>query len=122
MSIDRFYAQVDCKWKRLDDIDLQRSQTDFWVDLSHGANAMVDERYFFQELASALEFYLTGWEQRQLMDNDDQPCGLNDAGLYSRGRLIHGRSIHGDEIGHERTRLREIVNGLCRSLAETGEL
>jgi len=122
MSIDRFYAQRDGKWKKLSDSDLQRSQTDFWVDLAHGGNALTDERYYFDSLADAQEFYLTGWEQRQLMDDDDQPCGLDHAGLYSRNHLIHGTSIHGDEIGHEGERLRAIIEKYAEKLDEDVEL
>jgi hypothetical protein len=118
MSVDRFYAQCDGKWKKLNDNDLQRSHTDFWVDLAHGGNALTDERYYFESLADAQEFYLTGWEQRQFMDDNDEPVGLDHSGLYSRGRLIHGTTIHGDEIGHEGEGLRRIVEKYAESLGE----
>jgi len=52
-------------------------------------------------LADAQEFYLTGWEERQYLDDSDQPVGLDHSGLYSRGRLIDRRSIYGDALGHE---------------------
>jgi hypothetical protein len=67
-----------------------------------------DCRYYFHDLASALEFYLEGWRQRQYLDDQK--------GLYSRGRLIHGHSIHGDAPGHEGESLRQICEALVRKM------
>ena len=64
MSIDRFYARRDGRWRKLDEADLSANCTDYWVDLCHGGNVLVDERYYFGSLADAQEFYLTGWEER----------------------------------------------------------
>jgi hypothetical protein len=86
---------IDGRWKKLDDGDLGHLHTDYWVDICHGANALDDERYYFDSLADAQEFYLTGWKERQYLNDDDQPVGLEHAGLYSRGRLIDGRSFMG---------------------------
>jgi hypothetical protein len=108
MSIDRCYKQIDGKWVRTDtngeweySADDQRRdfKTHFWVDISHGRNFLIDERYYFHDLASALEFYVEGWRQRQYVDDDDNGVGLDHKGLYSRGRLILGHSIYGDAPG-----------------------
>lgn len=110
MSIDRYYTQIDGKWVRAnmrwvepaDCIvdDYQRDfQTDLWVDISHGRNVLIDERYYFRNLTSALDFYIEGWKQRQYLDDDGNRVGLDHKGLYSQGRLIHGHSIHGDGLG-----------------------
>jgi len=118
MSIDRFFTRCDGGWKKLNDNDLQLLHTDYWVDVSHGANILIDERYYFSSLADAQEFYLEGWKERQFLDNDNQPVGLDHKGLYSRGRLIHGTTIHGDEIGREGEGLRRIVEKYAESLGE----
>ena len=66
MSIDRYYTQIEGKWVRKDmkwdsgecvvHDQFRDLQTDFWVDICHGI--LIDERYYFRDLASALEFYL----------------------------------------------------------------
>ena len=101
MSIDRFFALIDGRWRKLDDNDLQLLHADYWVDICHGGNSLVDERYYFDSLTDAQEFYLEGWKERQYLNDDDQPVGLDHAGLYSGDRLIHGQSIYGDAPGHE---------------------
>lgn len=75
-----------------------------------------DCRYYFHDLASALEFYLEGWRQRQYLDDDGNGVGLDQKGLYSRGRLIHGHSIHGDTPGHEGENLRQILWAFVRKM------
>jgi hypothetical protein len=87
MSIDRCYAEAEGGWKRLDEIDLQHSQLDFWVDLSHGANILIDERYYFSSLAAAEVFYTGGWKERQYLDDNCGNCGLNIE-LYANGKLV----------------------------------
>ena len=127
MSIDRYYRQIDGKWVRKDMrwddageyiVDDQRLnfETDFWVDISHGRNFLIDERYYFHDLASALEFYLEGWRQRQYLDDEGNGVGLDHKGLYSRGRLIHGHSIHGDAPGHEGESLRQILGSFVQKM------
>jgi hypothetical protein len=131
MSIDRYYTQMDGKWVRTDmrwddageyivDDPRLNFETDFWVDISHGRNILTDERYYFHDLASALEFYLEGWRQRQYLNDDDNVVGLDQKGLYSRGRLIHGHSIHGDAPGHEGENLRQILGAFVRKMNQEG--
>lgn len=86
---------------------------DFWVDI----NQVNNERYYFPDLTSALDFYLEGWEKRLITIFEsttteegvrklrpDYVPPLSHKGLYAHGHLIHGRSIFGDLPGHrERT-------------------
>jgi hypothetical protein len=127
MSIDRYYTQIDCKWVRKDmrwdagecivDDQPRDVETDFWVDISHGRNFLIDERYYFHDLASALEFYVEGWRQRQFLDNEGNGVGLDNKGLCSRGRLIHGHSIYGDDApGHEGESLLQILGAFVRKM------
>ena len=127
MSIDRYYTQINGKWVRKDmrwDSGMRCSgqfrdlQTDFWVDICHGRNILIDERYYFDNLASALEFYLEGWRQRQYLDDDGNGVGLDHKGLYSRGRLIHGHSIQGDAPGRDGENLRQICEALVRKMSQ----
>src|ERR1039458_1756121 len=113
MSIDRYYTLVDEKWFR---VDKEVHFSDFWVDICHGGDLLVDERYYFQDLASALDFYLHGWRVREYLDDTGQPRGLDHGGLYSRGRLMHGHSILGDAPGHEGQNLRHLCGELARKL------
>ena len=118
MSIDRYYTRVDGNWVRIYE---QVSFSEFWVDICHGGSYSIDERYYFPDLASALDFYLEGWQERQYEnpDGSGQGLGLDHSGLYSRGRLIHGLSIHGDAPGHEGENLRRIIEGYARKMAES---
>jgi len=116
MSIDRYYKQTDGKWEDIADEQRWVFQTDFWVDISYGRNILIDERYYFDDLASALEFYLEGWRQRQYLDDEGNGVGLDHKGLYSQGRLIHGQSIHGDAPGQEGESLRQICGALVRKM------
>jgi len=130
MSIDHYYTQIDGKWVRtnmrivngeweyIPDEERPDFHTDFWVDICHGGNNLTDERYYFNDLSSALDFYREGWRQRQYLDDDGNEAGLDHSGLYSRGRLIHGLSIHGDAPGHEGESLRESCEALIRKLGE----
>lgn len=120
MSIDHYYTQIDgnwvntetCvvngKWEYIPDDERPDFPTDFWVDICHGGGYLIDERYYFVDLGSALDFYLEGWKERQYVDRDGKKMGLDHSGLYSRGRLIHGQSIHGDTPGREGENLRRI--------------
>jgi len=113
MSIDRYYTKIDGQWERADmrvvngtqeylSVDeMQDNVTKFWVDICHGGGYLVDERYYFRDLASALDFYLEGWKDCQYLDDDGKEVGLDHSGLYSRGCLIHGQSIHGDPPNHQ---------------------
>jgi hypothetical protein len=82
---------------------------------------MVDERYYFSSLAAAEEFYIGGWKERQYLDDDDQPCGLDHAAFYSGGRLIDGLSIYGDATGNEGEGLRGILEKYTESLDDDVE-
>jgi|ERR1700723_2784983 hypothetical protein len=113
MSIDRYYTQIDGKWTR---ISAETTSSDFWVDICHGRNFSVDERYYFADLASALDFYAGGWKERQYLDDDGKDVGLDHMGLYSRGRLVHGLTIHGDAPGHEGENLRQICEELVKKM------
>lgn len=106
MSIDCFYTPVDGNWVRIYE---EVSFSNFWVDICHATPMQVDERYYFPDLASALDFYLGGWEERQYEIPDSSGHWLDHSGLYSRGRLIHGRSIHGDKPGHDGEILRRML-------------
>jgi len=55
MSIDRYYTLVDGNWVRIYE---QVSFSTFWVDICHAAPSLCDERYYFPDLASAIDFYL----------------------------------------------------------------
>ena len=121
MSIDRYYTKIDGKWVRKEmrcDAGLRGVQTDFWVDICHGRNLLIDERYYFNDLASALEFYLEGWRQCQYLGGDGNGVGLDHKGLYSRGDLIHGHSIHGDVPGNEGENLRQICEALVKNMGQ----
>jgi len=91
----------------------------FWVDICHAAPFLIDERYYFPDLASAIDFYLEGWKERQFENSDGSGQELDHSGLYSRGRLIHGRSIHGDMPGHEGENLRRTLEEYARKLDES---
>ncbi|HXY11193.1 MAG TPA: hypothetical protein VEI52_25395, partial [Terriglobales bacterium] len=80
--------------------------------------SLSDERYYFADLASAIDFYLEGWKERQLQTPDGSGQGLDHSGLYSRGRLIHGRSIHGDVPGHAGENLRRVLEQHVRELEQ----
>lgn len=133
MSIDHYYTQIDGKWVRtnqrvvdghwetIPDDERPDFRTDFWVDLCHGGGALVDERYYCPDLASAMEFYVEGWKCRQYLDKDGQACSLDHIGLYSRGRLVHGHSIHGDTREHEGESLRQICEELSKKMNEENE-
>ena len=59
MSIDNYYAAIDGQWARINTSDdWEACCTDFWVDICHGGQFMIDERYYFADVASALDFYL----------------------------------------------------------------
>lgn len=132
MSIDHYYMQIDGNWVDTDmrvvngeweyipDDERPDFHTDFWLDICHNWPC-VDERYYFPDLASAFDFYVEGWKDRQYLHDDSvTPTGLDHSGLYSRGRLIHGRSIHGDTPGHEGENLRQICEDLARKMDEAG--
>lgn len=114
MSIDCYYTQVDANWVRIYE---QVSFSEFWVDICHAA-ASIDERYYFPDLASAIDFYLEGWKERRYQNPDGSGQGLDHSGLYSRGRLIHGESIHGDVPGHGGENLRRILEDHARKMDE----
>ena len=128
MSIDHYYIQIDGNWANTDtrvfngrweyipDDERPDFPTDFCVDICHGGGYLIDEHYYFADLASALDFYLDGWKKRQYVDHDGKKMGLDHSGLYSRGRLIHGRSIHGDTPGHDGGNLRQICEKLAKKM------
>lgn len=115
MSIDRYYTQVDSNWVRIFE---QVSFSSFWVDICHGGPMAIDERYYFPDLASAIDFYLEGWKERQFEGPDGSCYGLDHSGLYSRGRLIHGQSIHGDRAGHERENLHRFLEEYAKKMEQ----
>jgi hypothetical protein len=116
MSIDRYYTLVDGNWVRIYE---QVSFSTFWVDICHASPLLIDERYYFPDLASAIDFYLDGWKERQFENPDGSGQELDHSGLYSRGRLIHGRSIHGDVPGHEGQNLRRTLEEYARWMDES---
>jgi hypothetical protein len=116
MSIDSYYTQVDGNWVRIYE---EVSFSTFWVDICHAAPSLNDERYYFPDLASAIDFYLEGWQERQYENPDGSGLGMDHSGLYSRGRLIHGRSIHGDNPGHEGENLRRVLEQRARELEQS---
>ena len=66
---------VNGEWEYIPDDERPDFRTDFWVDVCHGGNVMVDERYYFPDLASALDFYLDGWNERQYLHDDGTDVG-----------------------------------------------
>jgi len=128
MSIDHYYAKIDGQWVRFNmcvvdghweyipDVEVPDFHTDFWVDICHGGGYLIDERYYFADLASAIDFYQEGWKECQYLDADGKEMGLDHSGLYSRGRLIHGLSIHLDTPGHEGEKLRQICEKIARKI------
>jgi hypothetical protein len=116
MSIDRYYTLVDGNWVRIYE---QVSFSTFWVDICHASPFLIDERYYFPDLASAIDFYLEGWKERQFENPDGSGQELDHSGLYSRGRLIHGRSIQGDARGHDGENLGRILVEYARNLHES---
>jgi len=69
MSIDRYYTLLGGDFVRIyEEIEFSA----FWVDLCHGGGDLIDERYYFPDLASATEFYLEGWKDRQFVDETMQ--------------------------------------------------
>jgi len=116
MSIDRYYTLVDGNWVRIYE---QVSFSTFWVDICHASPLLIDERYYFPDLASAIDFYLDGWKERQFENPDGSGQELDHSGLYSRGRLIHGRSIHGDVPDHEGQNLRRTLEEYARRMDES---
>ena len=116
MSIDRYYTAVEGNWVRIYE---EVSFSNFWVDICHALPMLIDERYYFPDLASAIDFYLEGWKERQFENPDGSGQGLDHSGLYSRGRLIHGLSIHGDVPGHESENLRRTLEAYARKMDES---
>jgi hypothetical protein len=129
MSVDHYFAKIDDRWKLIDPrVTDGRSEyippeewgvpcTEFWVDICHGGQFLIDERYYFTNFTSALEFYLEGWKTRQFLNDDGSGVGLDHSGLYSQGRLIHGHDIYGDAPGHEGETLRRICQAIARKNA-----
>ena len=104
MSIDGYYSRVKDKWLRQEipvvngeyiADERPEFQTDFWVDVFWNAPFVIDERYYFPDLASALAFYEGGWKKRQFLCDDETPCGIDHRALYSQGQLVH-YSANGD--------------------------
>jgi len=79
----------------------------YWVDLFHESPANT-ERFYFNDLTSALKFYKKGCEKRQERYGEGTG-GFAGAGirtlienlrveLHSRGRLIRERTLPGETI------------------------
>jgi hypothetical protein len=113
MSIDRYFSKLDGRWVR---VNAQESSPEFWVDICHGKNVLVDERYHFPDFASALDFCDEGWKQRQFMDDDGCGCGLDHSGLYAHGRLVCGLSLGSDEYGFESGKLARILGEFAKHI------
>lgn len=113
MSIDRYYTRVDGDWVRFYE---EVSFSNFWVDICHATPMLIDERYYFSDLATALDFYLEYWQKREYQNPDGSGQGLDHSALYSRGRLIHGRSVHGDTPGHDGENLRRMLGLYARKM------
>jgi hypothetical protein len=130
MSIDHYYTKIDGRWVRtnmrvvngkweyIPEDEIPDFHTDFWVDICHGGNGLIDERYYFADLASALDFYLRGWKERQYLDDDGKEMGLDKRGLYSQERLIHGLSIYDDAPGDAGKSLQQIREQFARRVGE----
>jgi hypothetical protein len=130
MSIDHIYTRVhgtwirtdqrvvDGHWETIPQAERPDYPKDFWVDLCQGGGSLVDERYYFGDLASALDFYTSGWKERRYLDGNNQPLGMDHMGLYSRGRLVYGHSIHGDAPGHEGENLRKVCEEVVKKMEE----
>ena len=127
MSIDHYYTLQNGKFvcidafvfsKRWREDERPDFHTDFWVDIAHAGCFLIDERYYFPDQSTALDFYLEGWRQRQFVDDKGNGVGLHHSGLYVNGRLVDGASIHGDLPGHEGEKLRDALGCLCNHLEE----
>jgi hypothetical protein len=91
MSIDSYFLQQsNGSFRR---INPRREDTDIWVDVAHGKNVLVDERYYFTDLAQALAFYESDCKTRQFLDDDGRTIGIDHSGLYAKGKLILGVPI-----------------------------
>jgi hypothetical protein len=89
MSIDHFYTKIDGnwvrtnkrvingKWEYIPDDERPDLRTEFWVDICQGGGILTDERYYFADLASALDFYVEGWKDRQYLDGNGNQAGLD---------------------------------------------
>lgn len=105
MCFDHWYKQihgelvridtrlVNGEWEDIPTEEMLAYCTEFWVDVAHGANYAIQERYYFPDLESAVKFYLDGWKERQYLDEDGKEVGLDHSALYSRGRFIHGEPV-----------------------------
>jgi hypothetical protein len=113
MSTDRYFVSAGSKWVR--SWEPVRGWN-FWVDICHVA--LIDERYYFLDLSSALAFYLEGWKERQFLDVNGKDAGIDHSGLYSHGCLVQGRSIHGAAPGHEGANHRQICDEFVRRISE----
>jgi hypothetical protein len=119
MGIDHHYFQINGKWKWVDPSEEESPHcTDFWVDICHGGGFLIDDRFYFPDLSSALDFYLKGWKAIQYTDRSGKEVGVDHKGLYSRGRLIHGLSIYGEAPGHEGESLQQILDRVADELLE----
>ncbi len=124
MSLDRYHTQIKAELVYIDPC-IPRSlwtyilgdeSQDSWVDICQ----VIDygKRYYFPDLASALDFYLDGWKKRQFLDEEGKK-GIDHIVLCSRGHLIHERFfVHGDAPEHDGDNLRRICAAFVEKLNE----
>jgi len=88
VSIDNFFLQQpNGGFRRIDPVE---EPTDIWVDVAHGENVAIDERYYFTDLAQALAFYETGCKTRQFVI-DGREIGIDHCRLYVRGAICDNK-------------------------------
>lgn len=103
-DISYYYVQINGKWVRpfehavkgrwehIPEDELPEITEDYWVDIAHGWSG-TEERFFYPDLAPAIDFYVVGWMEWQHVYDDGKTCGLEHSYLYSRGRLIHQHGL-----------------------------
>ena len=124
MSMDRYFTLVDGIWVGSDYDFNEPLFAQFWVEMYQG----MDERYYFADFDSALDFYLEGWKERRftffkwIITEEgvrklipDGVAPLCYIGLYARGGLIHGCAwpCGSEPAANDKS---ELGNQSCRSI------
>jgi hypothetical protein len=91
MGMDNYYIERKGRWVRMGADVAELFATDFWVDVKHGGNYAIDERYYLPNPRSALKFIEHGWKARQFV-YEGKPCGLffelhSPDGCFMSGQL-----------------------------------
>lgn len=119
-EIDSYYRQSQGKWELIATVrdDYVPHFDIFWVDICHRGES--PDRYYFDELAPALEFYREGWKEHQYLDNNGKGIGLDHKGLYSRGPRSGGVPLLEDPPEDEIKSLRQLCKELMKIFRRRG--